>query len=140
MNVAATPIRPALYIFDSEGDLIAPDSVVNVGADWRVFADGSLSVQTEIEPLGELTVSTHGRGPLVTGSVKVVADGPIGGVLRFDSPRIGVAGVGTGPPSRDAIFPVRRQESGINTGVAIRNLGEESDDGQLPTDAKDPPA
>ena len=125
VNVAATPIRPALYFFDTEGNLIAPESVVDVGADRRVFADGSLTVRTEIESLGELTVLTHGRGPLVTGSVKVMADGPIGGVLRFDSPSIGVAGVGTGTPSRDAIFPVRRQESGINTGVAIRNLGED---------------
>ncbi len=61
----------------------------------------------------------------MTGSVRVLADGPIGGVLRFDSPEIGVAGVGTGPPSQDVIFPVRRQESGINTGAAIRNLGED---------------
>ena len=125
VNVAVTPIRPAFYFFDTEGDLIAPDSVVNVGADRRVLADGSLTVQTEIEPLGELTISTHGRGPLVTGSVRVMADGPIGGVLRFDSPEIGVAGVGTGSFIRDAVFPARRQESGINTGAAIRNLGED---------------
>ena len=124
VNVAPGPIRPALYFFDTEGDLIAPESVVHVGTDRRVLADGALSVRAGIEPLGELTVSTHGRGPLVTGSVRVVADGPIGGVLRFDSPDIGVAGVGAGSPSKTAIFPVRRQESGINTGVAIHNLGE----------------
>ena len=100
VNVSATPIRPALYFFDKEGDLIAPASVVNLGADRRVRVDGSLTMRAEIEPLGELTVSTHGRGPLVTGSVKVLADGPMGGVLRFDSPDIGVAGVGTAPPYR----------------------------------------
>ena len=125
VNVSATPIRPALYFFDKEGDLIAPASVVNLGADQRVRVDGSLTMRAEIEPLGELTVSTHGRGPLVTGSVKVLAAGPMGGVLRFDSPDIGVAGVGTAPPLQDAIFPARRQESGINTGAAIRNLGED---------------
>ena len=30
-----------------------------------------------IKPLEVLTVSTHGRGDLVSGSVKVVADGPL---------------------------------------------------------------
>ena len=59
----------------------------------------------------------------MTGSVRVVSDGPISaGVLRFDLPDIGVAGVGASPPVRDAIFPVRRQEGGSNTGVATHNL------------------
>ena len=54
--------------------------------------------------------------------MRVVAFGAIGGVLRFDLPGIGVAGVGASPPVSDALFPVRRQEAGINTGVAIHNL------------------
>ena len=54
--------------------------------------------------------------------MKVVSEGPIGGMLRFDLPDIGEAVVGAGPPVSDAIFPVRRQEGGINTGVAIHNL------------------
>ena len=62
----------------------------------------------------------------MTGSVKVIAFGPIGGVLRFDLPEMSMAGVGASPPVRDALFPVRRQEGGINTGVAIHNLGEEA--------------
>ena len=62
-----------------------------------------------------LTISTHGRGALVSGSVRVVSDAPIGGMLRYDLPAIG-----------DAVFPVRRQEAGINTGVAVHNLGEEA--------------
>ena len=78
-----------------------------------------------MEPLGELTISTHGRGELVRGSARVAADGPIGGVLRFNAPGIGVAGVGSSRPLRDAVFPVRRNEGGINTGAAIRNLGED---------------
>ena len=76
--------------------------------------------------MGELTISTHGQGAPVSGSVRVVAFGPIGGVLRFNLPGIGVAGVGASPPVRDALFPVRRQEGGINTGVAVHNLGEEA--------------
>ena len=105
VNVAAIPIRPTLYFFDKQGDLILPSSVVDLWPDRWVRADGSLTTRRAIEPLGELTVSTHGRGPLVTGSVRVMAAGPMGGVLRFDSPDIGVAGVGTGPPHRTRSFP-----------------------------------
>ena len=47
----------------------------------------------------------------MSGSVRVIADEPIGGVLRFDLPGIGVAGVGVSSPVRDALFPVRRQEA-----------------------------
>ena len=122
VNVGTHPIRPALYFYDKEGHLIAAESVVDIMGDLEIQEDGSLSIQTAMEPLGELTVSTHGRGELVSGSVRVAADEPIGGVLRFDLPGIGVAGVGASQPVRDVLFPVRRQEGGINTGVAIHNL------------------
>ena len=120
------PVRPALYFYDTEGEPMAADSVVDITGDLAVMEDGALTVLTEMEPLGVLTISTHGRGEVVTGSVRVVADEPIGGVLRFDLPGIGVAGVGVSSPVRDALFPVRRQEGGINTGIAIHNLGEEA--------------
>ena len=100
--------------------------MVDITGDLEIQEDGSLSIQTAMEPLGVLTISTHGRGDLVTGSVKVAADEPIGGVLRFDLPNIGVAGVGASSPISDTLFPVRRQEAGINTGVAVHNLGEEA--------------
>ena len=74
-----------------------------------------------MEPLGELTISTHGRGNLVSGSVTVVSEGSIGGVLRYALPGIGVTGVGASPPVRDALFPVR-QEGGLDTAAAIHNL------------------
>ena len=63
----------------------------------------------------------------MAGSVRVVAEGPLGGVLRFDLPGVGVAGVGTGQPLTDALFPARRQEGGISTAAAIRNLEEEEE-------------
>ena len=96
--------------------------MVDVTGDLKVQEDGGLTVLTEMEPLGVLTIPTHGRGDLVSGSVKVLSDGPIGGMLRFDLPAIGVAVVGTSPPVSDALFPVRRREGGITTGVAIHNL------------------
>ena len=126
VNVAPHPIRPAIYFYDRGGHLIDPESVVDVTGDLEVTEDGSLSVLTEMEPLGVLTISTHGQGELVSGSVKVLSDGPIGGLVRYSVPAIGEAVVGASPPVGDALFPVRRQEGGINTGVAIHNLGEEA--------------
>ena len=69
-----------------------------------------------------------GRGDLVTGSVKVIANGPIGGFLRFAHSEIGVAGVGAGGAVRDAIFPARNQARGIRTGMALRNLKQDAID------------
>ena len=120
-HAAVSPSRPALYFYDQEGNLMDPESVVDLTGDLEVTGDGGLSIQTEMEPLGELTISTHGRGALVSGSVKVVSEGPIGGVLRYALPGIGVTGVGASPPVRDALFPVR-QEGGLATAAAIRNL------------------
>ena len=125
VNVAPHPIRPALYFYDRDGDRIAAQSVVEVQGELEVAEDGALTVQSELEPLQKLTISTNGQGEVVAGSVTVVADGPLGGVLRFDLPGVGVAGVGAGQPVRDAIFPARRQAGGISTAAAIRNPGEE---------------
>ena len=126
VNVAPHPIRPAIYFYDRGGHLIDPESVVDVTGDLEVTEDGSLSVLTEMEPLGQLTISTHGQGELVSGSVKVLSDGPLGGGVRYGLPEIGVAGVGASPPVRDVLFPVRRQEGGIRTATALHNLGEEA--------------
>ena len=125
-HVAIPPIRPALYFYDKEGNPMSAESVVDITGDLEIREDGGLTVQTQMEPLGVLTISTHGRGALVSGSVRVVSDAPIGGMLRYDLPAIGEAVVGASPPLGDAVFPVRRQEAGINTGVAVHNLGEEA--------------
>ena len=126
VKVAAHPIRSALYFYDKGGHLVDAELLVDITVDLEVTEDGSLTVRTEIEPLGELTISTHGRGEVVSGSVKVASDGPLGGVLRFDLPGIGVAGVGASQPVSDAIFPARRQAGGISTAAAIHNLGAEA--------------
>ena len=125
-HTAIPPIRPAIYFYDTEGAPVSAESLVDVTGDLEISEDGALTVQTQMEPLGVLTISTHGRGELVSGSVKVVSDGPIGGMLRFDLPHIGEAVVGASPPVSAAIFPVRRQEGGITTAAAIHNLGEEA--------------
>ena len=122
LNPSTQPSRPAVYFYDTEGALVSAESVVDLTGDLEVTEDGALTVWTEMEPLGVLTISTHGRGELVTGSVRVVSDGPIGGLLRFEHPGVGAGVVGASPPVSDAIFPVRRQEGGINTWAAIHNL------------------
>ena len=126
VNVAPYPIQPTLYFYDQEGTLIDPEAVVDITGDLEIAEDGSLSVSTEMEPLGELTIATHGRGEPVSGSVRVVSDGPIGGFLRFDLPGIGVAGVGASAPVQDALFPARRQAGGIRTAAALHNLEAEA--------------
>ena len=125
VNVGSVPVRPDIYFYDTEGNPIAAESVIDITGDLEVTEDGALTVLTDMEPLGVLTISTHGRGDLVSGSVRVISDGPIGGMLRFDLPGIGEAVVGASPPVSDALFPVRRQEGGITTGVAVHNLEEE---------------
>ena len=126
VNAAPQPSRPAVYFYDTKGDPIAPESVVDLTGDLEVTEDGGLTVWTQMEPLGELTISTHGRGEPVSGSVKVLSDGPIGGVIRYSVPEIGVAGVGASPPVSDALFPVRRQAGGIRTAAALHNLEAEA--------------
>ena len=127
VNLAASPIRPAVYFYDTMGELIDPASVVDPDENLEFTDFGAVTLQSELAPLGEVTISTNGMGDTVTGSVKVISDGthsPIGGVLRFDVPGVGVAGVGASQAVRDAIFPARRIAAGINTGAAFRNLSE----------------
>ena len=126
VNLSTERSRPALYFYDTEGQPIAAESVVDITGDLEVMEDGNLTVQTEMEPLGVLTISTHGRGEVVSGSVRVVADEPIGGVLRFDLPGIGVAGVGSQLTRQRRPLPGAPPGGGINTGVAVHNLGEEA--------------
>ena len=126
LNVGTTPIRPALYFSDRQGDPMTAETVLDVTGDLEVQDDGGLTVRTAMEPLGELTIATHGRGEELSGSVQVVSEGAIGGVLRYSVPGVGVTGVGAGPPVRDALFPARRQQGGIRTAAAIHNLGEEA--------------
>jgi hypothetical protein len=123
VNVANSAVSPAVYFYDQDGNMIDASTVVDaMMAGVDVNGDGALVVTSEIPPLGEMTISTSGMGDGKVGSVRVVSDGPIGGVLRFDVPSIGVAGVGSSEAVNAAIFPARRMAGGINTGAAIRNL------------------
>ena len=126
VNVGTHPIRPAIYFYDQRGDLVSPGSLVDVMGDLEIREDGSLTVRTEMEPFGKLTIATHGRGELVSGSVRAVSNGPIAGLVRYSIPDVGTTEVGVGRPLQDALFLARRQEGGISTAVALHNLGEEA--------------
>ena len=125
VNVETSAVTPAIYFYDQMGNMIDADSVVDVSGDLEVADNGALTVPMGIAGRGEMTISTNGEGALVIGSVRVFGTGRLGGVLRFDLPSVGVAGVGASEPVNDAIFPARRMAGGINTGAAIRNLSAE---------------
>ena len=125
VNVETSKIYPAVFFYDQMGEQIDAGMVVDLNGDLMVTEDGGVAPAMGLNGLGEITISTHGRGALVIGSAKVFSDGRIGGVLRFALPPIGVAGVGASEPVSDAIFPARWMKDGINTGAAIRNLTPE---------------
>ena len=83
-------------------------------------------VNFSVPPLAEVTVSTDGQGDVVVGSAVVTADNVLGGAVRFDLSGIGIAGVGSSPPLIGFVAPVRRLAGGINTGVAIYNMGSQA--------------
>ena len=126
VNVDTKTVTPVVRFYSSKGDSISADSLVDVTGDLELTTSGALAVTAGIPPLAARTISTHGRGALTSGSVRVVSDGYIGGFLRFDSMAVGVAGVGAAQPVNDALFPARRKEGGINTGAAVRNLEAEA--------------
>ena len=68
-----------------------------------------------------MTFTTTGtNSTLISGSAEVVTDGEIAGVIRFRSPDVGIAGVGSSQVASSVIAPVRRKGA-LSTGVAIRN-------------------
>ena len=102
INAGTAPTRPVLYFYDQAGDPIAAESVVDVLGDLVVREDGALSVQTKMEPLGELTISTHGRGELMSGSLKVVSDSPLVGLSALIFQTLGWPGWG---PASQPVIP-----------------------------------
>ncbi len=82
------------------------------------------TVNFSIQPRGTLTLLTDGEGAMArAGSAVVSSDRILGGVIRFNLPGVGIAGVGTSESLPGFIVPVRRVAGGINTGVALQNTG-----------------
>lgn len=112
---AESTVTGEVYFFDAEGQLIEPSNVLS---------DGSTDARFTLPPLGAVTFPSRTMGDLTQGSAIVTSSEPVSGVIRFDIPGTGVAGVGTSEPASEVILPVRRS-GGLSTGAAIRNAGLE---------------
>jgi len=109
-------VTAEVLLLDDQGLPIASSSV---------GAGRGLASQFLIPAGGMGVLQTSGEGPLTTGSVKVVADGPLGGVVRYGG-SIGVAGVGESPILTDGFMaPVETSsELEVDTGLALMNPGD----------------
>jgi hypothetical protein len=110
-----TTVNGEVHFFDADGALLDPSDILAVGSDAANF---------ELAPGGTVTFSSRSAGNLAQGSAIVTSTEPVSGVIRFDIPGTGVAGVGSSEPAFEVILPVRRSE-GLSTGAAIRNVGLE---------------
>ena len=66
--------------------------------------------------------ATDGTGNVTSGSARISANVPVGGVVAFSAPGLGIAGVGAAPSVRSFMVPaIRDRNRGLNTGIAISN-------------------
>ncbi len=111
-------VKGSVIFRDGPGNSVEPTSILVPGT-------GLLGAETgtafDLSPLGSVTLTTTGTSTtLISGSAEVVSDGDVAGVIRFLSPGVGIAGVGSSPVGASMIAPVRRKGA-LSTGVAIRN-------------------
>ena len=114
--------------YDDNGDPLLVDVASAVDNRYLASSNGpdfvvASSVDIVVPPLSAVTISTSPDGELAVGAMEVDSNYPLGGVVRFSLPDRGIAGVGAGEPVTGFISPVRRTEGGINTGVALHNIG-----------------
>ena len=126
VNLGAEGVVPQICFQNSEGLPISVRLLADVTGDLEIADDRALTVGTEIPPFGELTISATGEGQFQFGSVRVVAAGSLGGVLRLNVPDVGVAGMEASMPVREAVFPVRRQENGIASSYVVHSIETET--------------
>ena len=97
------------------------------GQDLRLPIDGTSQshVSFEVPPLGSVEFSTSGEGTTtVAGAAQARGDLPLGGVVRFTVPGLGIAGVGVSRLVDTFIVPIDRDVlSGLSTGIAVLNQG-----------------
>jgi hypothetical protein len=111
-----------MFFFDPDGQPLVVGLIEGDAGTAGVQLQGTpvSEVEFAIEPRGSITFTTDGLGELIIGSAEVISSRPVGGVIRFRHPEIGIAGFGSAPPLRHAIAPARRNEQ-IRSAVAIRN-------------------
>jgi hypothetical protein len=112
-----------MYFYDPDGEPLSVGLLTSglIGPSGILLQSAPVTeVEFAIEPLGSVGFTTDGLGELIIGSAEVIANEPIGGIIRFRHPEIGISGFGSAPPLRGAITPVRRNFE-INTAIAVRN-------------------
>ena len=121
--------HPAISFYDRSGEMISPESVVEMTDDLLVMEDGVLTTLAPIPSLGEITIATNQTGETVAGSLRVLSPSRMNGFLRYSlyaSEGISGAGVPSSFATHNFISPVQRKKAGVNTGLAIHNLGGEA--------------
>jgi hypothetical protein len=110
-NPSPNTISGVIRFYDDNG---SPISVPMEGASRAV------EIPLSIPSLGAVILTTAGGETLQSGSARVTADGPIGGVLRYNFPGLGLAGVGASDPAAGFLLPVTRNaDAGRSTGIGI---------------------
>ena len=113
-NPTGSASTGALTFYDDEGNPLS----------MSVNGQSSASVNSAMQAQGGVFIPTDGDGALVSGSARVTSDNGIGGVLRFASPALGMAGVGASEAVDGFIAPVSRNAEGnFSTGVAVASIG-----------------
>ena len=115
-----------IYFYDQAGEIIEAGTVVEMTDDVQALDDGSLMPVDPIPNLGEITIATNQTGATVAGSLKVKSASRMNGFLRFalySNQGISGAGVPASDAAHNFIVPVQRKKGGINTGLAIHNIG-----------------
>ncbi len=131
-NPAATLEQFATARFyDDAGDPMPTPVSISGALETGIAGEGIPvdRVDFSIAPLGRVSIVTTGGEPLV-GSAIINSNETLGGLVRFQIPGIGIAGVQSSPLMAGFIVPVR-SENGIDTGVALMNPSEEEVDLEL---------
>ncbi len=106
---------------DGDGNALAVD-LSQVPPGTETPAGPVTAIDFTMPPYATVTIATPGTsGSVTVGSVVVLSDRLVGGIVRFTIAGVGIAGVGSSPPLAQFVVPVRKTADGINSGLAIRN-------------------
>lgn len=110
---ASTVVTGSVKVFSDQGQMIPISFNSRETAVINTFS---------IPALGRVVLATNGSGPLISGWALVETNLPVGGVLKFSAPEIGITGVGESSPVRSFVVPVERDAGrGLSSGIAISN-------------------
>lgn len=120
-NTTASEATCRAEFRDGDGNALAI-SLSQVPPGTQTPAGPVTTVDFTMPPYATVTIATPGiSGSIAVGSVVVLSDRLVGGIVRFTIAGAGIAGVGSSPPLAQFVVPVRRTANIINSGLSIRN-------------------